>query len=62
MCSEHHKHSNQRETGLGGTTGSTGLGHSTGAYDNTTSSTGQHSSHVGRDAAVGAGGVGLAEQ
>ena len=52
-------------TGTGyGTSASTGtgLGSSTGTYDNTTGSTGHQSSHLGRDAAVGAGGVGLAEQ
>lgn len=60
--SEHRKHEHERGTGVGGTTGPTGLGQSTGAYDDTSGTTGHQSSHLGRDAAVGAGGVGLAEQ
>lgn len=57
--SEHHKHQNERGTGVGG---ATGLGQSTGAYDNTTGTstagTG-YQSHLGRDAGI-AGGVGAA--
>ncbi len=58
---EHRKHEREREAGVGSTTG---IGSNTGAYSNdpaytgTTESTGHH---YGRDAAVGAGGVGLAE-
>jgi hypothetical protein len=61
-CSEHRKHEHERGTGVGGTTGNTGLGQSTGGNQNTTGTTGHQSSHVGRDAAVVGGGAGLAEQ
>jgi hypothetical protein len=58
---EHRKHERERETGVGSTTG---IGSNTRAYNDdpayagTTGSTGHH---YGRDAAVGAGGIGLAE-
>jgi len=56
MSSEHHKHQKENRTGAD----STGIGHSTSDnHGTTTTSSGQH---VGRDAAIGAGGVGLAEQ
>jgi hypothetical protein len=58
---EYRKHERERETGLGS---STGIGSNTGAYgDNTPydNTTGISGHHYGRDAAVGAGGVGLAE-
>jgi len=52
--SEHRKNENQRGTGVEATSG---LGQST--TGPTTTSSGHH---LGRDAAVGVGGVGLAEQ
>jgi uncharacterized protein YfiM (DUF2279 family) len=60
---EHRKHERERETGVGSTTG-TGIGSNTGAYSEDlayTGTTGSADHHYGRDAAVGAGGVGLAE-
>jgi hypothetical protein len=52
LSSEHHKHQNERGTGIGST--------STATYDNTTgsSTTGAGQSHLGRDAGVSAAGVG----
>ena len=50
-----------RGTGFGGTTGNVG-GQSTGAYDNASGTTGHQSSHLGRNTAIGAGGVGLGVQ
>jgi len=58
---EHRKHERERETGVGS---STGVGSNTGAYGgdpNYTGTTGTTGHHYGQDAAVGAGGVGLAE-
>lgn len=55
------KHERERETGVGS---NTGIGPTTGAYKDDTSytgTTGASGHHYGRDAAVGAGGVGLAE-
>jgi hypothetical protein len=65
LLSEYNKHENQARSGATGTSGQSGLGQSTtsGNYDSTTG-TGNQSSHLGRDAAIGGaglGGVGLAE-
>lgn len=50
---------NQPETGTG--TRAFPLSQSTGTHDNTTGTQGSSGHHYGRDAAVGAGGIGLAE-
>lgn len=58
---EHRKHERERETGAGN---NTGIGSNTGAYSGDPAYTGTPGStghHYGRDAVVGAGGVGLAE-
>lgn len=57
----HRRHERERESGLGS---NTGIGSNTGAYgDNAPydTTTGSFGHHYGRDAAVGVGGVGLAE-
>jgi len=58
--SEHRKHESEHGTGVGSSTGSTGLGSSTSPYA-PSSATGTHqTSRVGRDAGMGAAGVGAA--